>query len=181
MYAVYHGPERLRGIAQRVHNGAHYLAEGEALNALEKFIHAFPFSLWHRHHHRHAGVQEAGHGLLNEHFFDTLHISPKTAEELQNIKSRAAEKEINLRYFEDGTVSAPSLPLTPSLHLNHHHCHLTLSLHLHHQVIHLLPDTCIFSRLESHWTKQPRTRTSTTSSAFLAATGQLSVEFPMLL
>ena len=53
-------------------------------------------------------MQEAGHGLLNEHFFDTLHISPKTSEELQNIKSRAAEKEINLRYFKDGTVGPHS-------------------------------------------------------------------------
>ena len=44
----------------------------------------------------------AGHSILNEMFFDTLKVKPSCG--VEDIKSRASEKQINLRYFEDGTV-----------------------------------------------------------------------------
>ncbi len=40
--------------------------------------------------------------MTNDVFFDTIKVSPKDG--IQSIKDRANELEINLRYFEDGTV-----------------------------------------------------------------------------
>lgn len=48
-----------------------------------------------------TGVKQAGHQLTNDVYFDTLHILPK---DLQALKAAARAKEINLRYFEDGSV-----------------------------------------------------------------------------
>lgn len=76
MYAVYHGSDGLKEIANRVH---HYTLT------------------------LHDGLQRSGHKLLNQHFFDTLHVRPEglTTEE---IRARAEQKEINFRYFDDGTI-----------------------------------------------------------------------------
>ena len=51
----------------------------------------------------HAGVQQAGHTLVNKQFFDTLTINPHVDSDV--IVQQAREKEINLRYFPSGMVS----------------------------------------------------------------------------
>ncbi|KAH6941202.1 hypothetical protein HPB50_014900 [Hyalomma asiaticum] len=75
LYAIYHGPQGLRAIATRVHNATLLLSRGAAI---------------------------AGHHVTHPQFFDTLKIKPANSQEA--IKKRAAEKEVNLRYFADGTV-----------------------------------------------------------------------------
>ncbi|KAL3196957.1 hypothetical protein MRX96_015034 [Rhipicephalus microplus] len=75
LYAIYHGPQGLRDIATRVHNATLLLARGAAT---------------------------AGHHVTHPRFFDTLKIKPATSQEA--IKKRATEKEVNFRYFADGTV-----------------------------------------------------------------------------
>ncbi|KAH7970136.1 hypothetical protein HPB49_000060 [Dermacentor silvarum] len=75
LYAIYHGPEGLRDIATRVHNATLLLARGAA---------------------------SAGHHVVHPRFFDTLKIKPANSQEA--VKKRATEKEVNLRYFVDGTV-----------------------------------------------------------------------------
>lgn len=75
LYAIYHGPQGLRDIATRVHNATLLLARGAA---------------------------GAGHHLEHPRFFDTIKIKPADSQDA--IKRRAVEKEINLRYFPDGTV-----------------------------------------------------------------------------
>ncbi len=76
MYAVYHGPDRLRKIARRVHHLTVCLSRG---------------------------LEESGHELVHSHFFDTLRVrlSGHTADE---VLSRAREAGYNLRSFPDGTV-----------------------------------------------------------------------------
>jgi glycine dehydrogenase len=75
MYAVYHGPEGLKRIARRVHGLAAVLAEG-----LRRLGCTIPAP-----------------------FFDTLRVTPgKIAAD--RILSRAAERRINLRRFEDGAI-----------------------------------------------------------------------------
>ncbi|XP_055699251.1 glycine dehydrogenase (decarboxylating), mitochondrial [Phlebotomus papatasi] len=75
MYAIYHGPEGLKEIANKIHNGAITLYEG---------------------------ILAAGHKITNSVFFDTLHVVPNFSAD--EIKSRAESKKINLRYFDDGSV-----------------------------------------------------------------------------
>ena len=77
MYAVYHGPEGIKAIAQRVHN----------LTSLAA-----------------AGIKEAGFTVVNKYYFDTLKIAVASADEKEKIKKAALAKEINLRYFEDNFV-----------------------------------------------------------------------------
>lgn len=76
MFAVYHGPEGLKDIATHIHNAALTL---------------------------NAGLKAAGHVQHNQTFFDTLYVtlSGMTVEEL---RLRAESKQINLRYFADGSV-----------------------------------------------------------------------------
>ncbi|MFT4736426.1 MAG: glycine dehydrogenase [Cyclobacteriaceae bacterium] len=74
MYAVYHGPAGLRHIALRIHGLAKAFAE--RLKAL-------------------------GLTQQNELFFDTLKVEVEDADALKQI---AESRDINLRYFEDGTV-----------------------------------------------------------------------------
>lgn len=76
MYAVYHGSEGLKQIANKVHHST--LTLNEAL-------------------------LEAGHRVLKKNFFDTLHIDPVGISS-DEIKERAERKEINFRYFNDGTI-----------------------------------------------------------------------------
>lgn len=75
MYAVYHGPQGLEDMARKIHNGALILAKG---------------------------LRESGNTIHNEMFFDTIKVSPRLA--LSEIKIRASEMKINLRYFPDGDV-----------------------------------------------------------------------------
>jgi len=69
MYAVWHGPAGLTAIARRIHRRAATLA---------------------------AGLEQLGHSLMNDVYFDTLcvQLSGATADE---VIAAAAEKEINLR------------------------------------------------------------------------------------
>lgn len=74
MYAVYHGPQRLKKIAQRIHHLARTLDEG--LKAI--------------------GLQQ-----VNEHYFDTLKIA---VPDKDAIAREAERREVNFRYFNDAHV-----------------------------------------------------------------------------
>ncbi len=76
MYALYHGPEGLRKIAQRIHRLAGVLAEG---------------------------LKRLGFGLTSEAFFDTVtvRVGPGAA---ASVAERAREKFINLRVVDAETV-----------------------------------------------------------------------------
>ncbi len=88
MYAVYHGPEGLRRIAERVHH----------LTAILE-----------------AGSRRLGYQVLNEHYFDTLRLSPPKAEAAQGVLERALESGVNLRDFGDGSLGiALDEPTTPA-------------------------------------------------------------------
>ncbi len=75
MYAVYHGPSGVRGIARRIHAQARVLAE--ALGRL-------------------------GHEVVHGTFFDTLRVRPTGAP--ADVMHVALEMGINLRDFGDGTL-----------------------------------------------------------------------------
>ncbi|MBI5170332.1 MAG: aminomethyl-transferring glycine dehydrogenase [Candidatus Eisenbacteria bacterium] len=74
-YAVWHGPEGLKRIATRTHLAAAAFA---------------------------AGVRKAGHAVLANDFFDTVHVKP--AKSAAEIRKAAESHRINLRYFTDGTI-----------------------------------------------------------------------------
>ncbi|XP_052775459.1 glycine dehydrogenase (decarboxylating), mitochondrial-like isoform X2 [Mya arenaria] len=76
MYAIYHGPDALRHIGRRVHNGTLMLAEG---------------------------IRRAGHKVKTKVFFDTLKFSPVSLKQ-SDIHARALDMGINLRYYGDGDV-----------------------------------------------------------------------------
>ena len=76
MYAVYHGPEGLRGIAARIHGMAATLAHG---------------------------IRQLGHTIVHDEFFDTIQVVPSEMS-VEDVLRRALELEINLRDFRDGTV-----------------------------------------------------------------------------
>ena len=75
MYAVYHGPEGLRRIAERVHTLTAILA---------------------------AGLQKAGVKIQNNSFFDTLTL--ETGSDTESIHQAANSHEINLRIIGDSTL-----------------------------------------------------------------------------
>jgi len=74
MYAVYHGPEGVKAIAVRIHDATKILA---------------------------AALLSGGFTVRHDDFFDTLRIEVQDAEQL---RERAIQNKINLRYFEDGSV-----------------------------------------------------------------------------
>jgi glycine dehydrogenase len=76
MYAVYHGPEALRRIAERVHGFVVVLAEG---------------------------LRRMSYKLGSEPFFDTIHVWPDEHSG-KRVLARAQERRINLRQFEDGSL-----------------------------------------------------------------------------
>ena len=69
MYAVYHGPEGLKNIAERIH----------LLTQVSKI-----------------GLEKLGHAVLTKSFFDTLHVKPVS---LTHFKTESEKLEINLRYY----------------------------------------------------------------------------------
>ncbi|KAJ8946992.1 hypothetical protein NQ318_019073, partial [Aromia moschata] len=75
MFAVYHGPQGLKDIATKIHN----------------------LTLVLNH-----GLRDDNNMVTNDLFFDTIRVEPKL--EVEEIRARAYEKEINLRYYEDGSV-----------------------------------------------------------------------------
>lgn len=74
-YAVYHGAKGLRAIAERVHGHTVFLRDV---------------------------LQTFGYRCLKESFFDTLHID--TTGKTEAIRKAAESKEINFRYFLDGSI-----------------------------------------------------------------------------
>ncbi|HVZ47812.1 MAG TPA: aminomethyl-transferring glycine dehydrogenase [Gemmatimonadaceae bacterium] len=77
MYAVWHGPDGLVRIAQRVHRMAETFAEA---------------------------VRGMGHAVLHDVFFDTVRVQPGALRPLAVIKREARKHRLNLRYFRDGSV-----------------------------------------------------------------------------
>ncbi|CAF1047626.1 unnamed protein product [Adineta steineri] len=75
MYCLYHGRQGLRNIATKIHTLTCDLAES---------------------------LKSGGNSIKNEIFFDTLKIKPKMS--LDEIKQRATEKRINLRYYDNGSI-----------------------------------------------------------------------------
>ena len=75
-YAVWHGPEGLARIAQRVHRTAAAFA---------------------------AGARKLGHTVVSDEFFDTVHVRP--ARPVAEIRKAAEAQRINLRYRDDATVT----------------------------------------------------------------------------
>jgi glycine dehydrogenase len=77
MYAVYHGPDGLRNIATRINNLTKVLSNS---------------------------LKSIGYKQINSGYFDTItfEIDKST---INNIKSEALRKEINLNYFFDGMIS----------------------------------------------------------------------------
>jgi len=76
MYAVYHGPDGLKNIAQRVHNLTKLLSHG---------------------------LRRLGHEIVYEDFFDTVRIRPASGS-VQTILAGAEALTMNIRQFEDGTL-----------------------------------------------------------------------------
>jgi len=74
-YAAWHGPEGLARIASRVRATAAAFA---------------------------AGARRLGHTVLEDDFFDTVHVKP--AKPAAEIRRAAEARRINLRYFADGTI-----------------------------------------------------------------------------
>jgi glycine dehydrogenase len=77
MYAIYHGPAGLKRIAQRCHQ---YAAE------LEKKL------------------NKLGYKQLNTNYFDTLKIELPDNKTMNILQLKAIEKEINLKYYDDGCI-----------------------------------------------------------------------------
>ncbi|MBS9385648.1 MAG: aminomethyl-transferring glycine dehydrogenase [Dolichospermum sp. BR01] len=76
MYAVYHGPDGLRAIAQNIHELTATLA---------------------------AGLKKLGYKITSENFFDTLRVELGNTK-LAAILDAAHERNINLRIFDNSTV-----------------------------------------------------------------------------
>lgn len=76
-YAVYHGQEGVRDIANRVHAIASFIA---------------------------TEVEVLGYRQLNDSFFDTIKIKVPANVRLSDIKRYSTELEMNFRYFETGEV-----------------------------------------------------------------------------
>ncbi|ROS01253.1 glycine dehydrogenase [Sinobacterium caligoides] len=75
-YAIYHGPDRLKTIASRIHR----------LSCLLE-----------------AGLDKLGFKQTNAAFFDTVAIN--TGDDTDNVMARALEAEINLRKLDENTVT----------------------------------------------------------------------------
>ena len=76
MYAVYHGPNGLRSIAERVHNLTKVLA---------------------------TGLKQLGYRVRHDDFFDTLHVE-YDKDLKQYLQTTSHSKKINFRWFDDSSV-----------------------------------------------------------------------------
>ena len=86
MYSVYHGPDGIQKIAKQIHNGALLLAKG---------------------------LQDSGNTVENGLFFDTIKVQPRL--DIAEVKHRATEMKMNLRYYDDDSVSIGSVSLSYKL------------------------------------------------------------------
>jgi len=75
MYAVYHGPDGLKKIAERVHG----------LTAI-----------------LHNALEDNDYDVINDTYFDTLRINTPSTKE--NIRQLALERDMNFRFFGDHTI-----------------------------------------------------------------------------
>ncbi|NUQ49091.1 MAG: aminomethyl-transferring glycine dehydrogenase, partial [Phycisphaerae bacterium] len=91
MYAVWHGPEGLRRIAQRIHAHTALLA---------------------------AALRGLGHTVVTDVFFDTLRIVPGARHTPLGIIGLAREQRINLRDYGDGTLGVSLDELTDAEELD---------------------------------------------------------------
>ncbi len=76
MYAVYHGPDGIKKIAQKIHSLTAKLAQG---------------------------LKSLDYSIENEYFFDTLRVNLGSRSK-EEILQRCQAKKINLRIFDDNTV-----------------------------------------------------------------------------
>ena len=76
-YAVYHGPEGIRTIAERIHSIAVFLEKS---------------------------INRLGYKQVNVQYFDTLRFALPDTISAQQIRTIALSKEVNLRYFKNGDV-----------------------------------------------------------------------------
>ncbi len=76
MYAVYHGPEGIKAIAERIHYLARVLSKG---------------------------LSKLGYTILHKDFFDTIHVVTDNNVR-QYLQSTLHSEKINLRWFEDYSV-----------------------------------------------------------------------------
>lgn len=74
MYGVYHGPDGVKDIANRIHSQASVFE---------------------------SAIQKMGYQQLNESYFDTLFVK---APDTEKLKSLCEAKEINLRYFDNNHI-----------------------------------------------------------------------------
>ncbi len=77
MHAVYHGPDGLKNIANRIHGWTCVLA---------------------------TGLRKLGHQVVHEQFFDTLRIMPSAETLADDIHREAHRRQINLRRYPDDTI-----------------------------------------------------------------------------
>ena len=77
LYAVYHGPDGLRAIADRVHRLAFQLSQN---------------------------LTTLGFDQRNRYFFDTLHVFAGSADASRRIRAAAETEQMNFRYFGDGEI-----------------------------------------------------------------------------
>jgi len=78
MYAVYHGPHGLRGIAQRIHRKAALLADG---------------------------LRKLGYTIEHDNFFDTIHIIPASGVNVTDIRTTAEQERVNFRYVSNRSLT----------------------------------------------------------------------------
>lgn len=77
MYAVYHGPDGLRGISKTIHHHAVRLAES---------------------------LKNAGFHVVSQHYFDTISINASEAD-MVKIKEESEKVGINLNYFNNSCIT----------------------------------------------------------------------------
>ncbi|TNE80595.1 MAG: glycine dehydrogenase (aminomethyl-transferring) [Bacteroidetes bacterium] len=75
MYAVYHGPNGLKKMAERVHGLTRTLQ---------------------------GGLEAMGFNLMHQHYFDTIRVETPSISE--NVRQISLAKGVNFRYFNDNTV-----------------------------------------------------------------------------
>ncbi|WP_300342719.1 aminomethyl-transferring glycine dehydrogenase [Nesterenkonia sp.] len=90
MYGVYHGPDGLRSIAEKVHQQARRLA---------------------------VALSGAGHRLVSESFFDTVQVQMDSSETAAAVIFAAEQSGINLRRVEETTVGISVDETTTETHL----------------------------------------------------------------
>ena len=78
MYAVYHGPEGLREIAQNIHNQTATI---------------------------HKAIEKVGYNVLHNDYFDTIWVETPEGFTCDDIRKVCEEHHINLRYFDENTFT----------------------------------------------------------------------------